>query len=93
MILSISKLRYFDGDTDFIYITTWVLQGDKLTPFLFITCLDYVLRKTKDKLLQSNSGISFSKYLNNLDVDIASRIILNVNVMRISITAPVLKRA
>ena len=32
-------VRTDDGDTDFINISGGVLQGDKLTPFLFIICL------------------------------------------------------
>ena len=32
-----------DRDTDFFDIATGVLQGDRLTPYLFIICLDYVL--------------------------------------------------
>ena len=41
-----------DGDTDFFDITTGVLQGDTLAPFLFIICLDYVLRKALDDNLE-----------------------------------------
>ena len=33
-----------DDDTEFITITGGVLQGDTLAPFLFIICLDYVLK-------------------------------------------------
>ena len=53
-----SMVRSPDGDTPymvyFVYfevyfeITTGVLQGDTLAPFLFIICLDYVLRKSPD---------------------------------------------
>ena len=32
-----------DGDTDFFYIVTGVLQGDTFVPYSFIICLDYVL--------------------------------------------------
>ena len=35
----------------FFYITAGVLQGDTLTPFIFIICLDYVLRKAMDEML------------------------------------------
>ena len=38
-----------DGDTEFFDITAGVLQGDTLAPFIFIICLDYVLRKALDK--------------------------------------------
>ena len=33
-----------DGDTDYFDIVAGVLQGDTLAPYLFIICLDYVLR-------------------------------------------------
>ena len=33
-----------DGDTPYFGITTGVLQGDTLAPFLFIICLDYIRR-------------------------------------------------
>ena len=38
-----------DGDTDFFHISAGVLQGDTLAPYIFIICLDYVLRKALDK--------------------------------------------
>ena len=49
------KVRSSDGDTDYFDI---VLQGDTLAPYLFILCLDYVLRtsidKIKEKRFQAN---------------------------------------
>ena len=33
-----------DGDPDFFDIVAGVLQGDKLAPYLFILCLDYVFK-------------------------------------------------
>ena len=38
------KVRSPDGDTYYFNIVAGVLQGDKLAPYLFIICLDYVLR-------------------------------------------------
>ena len=35
-------VRSPDGDIPFFKITTGVLQGDTIIPFLFIICLDYV---------------------------------------------------
>ena len=32
-----------DSDTDFLNIIMGILQGDTLTQFLFIICLDYLL--------------------------------------------------
>ena len=39
-----------DGDTDYFNIVAGVLQGDTLAPYLFIICLDYVLRTSIDKI-------------------------------------------
>ena len=47
-----SMVRSPDGDTDFFDITAGVLQGDTLAPYIFIICLDYVLRKAVDKNLE-----------------------------------------
>ena len=41
-------VRSPDGDTPFFNITIGVLQGDTIASFLFIICLDYVLRKSID---------------------------------------------
>ena len=42
------KVRSPDGDTEYFNIVAGVLQGDKLAPYLFIICLDYVLRTSID---------------------------------------------
>ena len=42
-----------DGDTDYFDIVAGVLQGDKLAPYLFIICLDYVLRTSIDKIKEN----------------------------------------
>ena len=39
-----------DGDTEYFYIVAGVLQGNTLAPYLFIICLDYVLRTSIDKI-------------------------------------------
>ena len=39
------KVRSPDGDTEYFDIVAGVLQGDTLAPYLFIICVDYVLRK------------------------------------------------
>ena len=44
------KARSLDGDRDYFDIAASVLQGDTLTPFLFIIYLDYVLRTSIDKM-------------------------------------------
>ena len=51
-----SIVKTDDGDTDFINISGGVLQGDTLAPFLFIICLDYVLKKALDR----NNDLGFT---------------------------------
>ena len=43
-----SMVRSPDGDTPYFEITTGVLQGDTLAPFLFLICLDYILKTSLD---------------------------------------------
>ena len=47
------KIRSPDGDTDYLDIVAGVLQGDTLAPYLFIICLDYVLRTSIDKIREN----------------------------------------
>ena len=42
-----------DGDTECFDIVAGVLQGDTLAPYLFIICLDYVLRTSIDKIREN----------------------------------------
>ena len=44
------KVRSPDGDTEYFDIVAGVLQGDTLAPYLFIICLDYVLKTSIDKI-------------------------------------------
>ena len=44
------KVRSLDGDTEYFDIVAGVLQGDTLARYLFIICLDYVLRTSIDKI-------------------------------------------
>ena len=39
-----ASVRTSDGDSEFFNISTGVLQGDTLAPFLFIWMIDYILR-------------------------------------------------
>ena len=48
------KVRSPDGDTDYFDIVVSVLQGDSLAPYLFIICLDYVLRTSIDKMKEND---------------------------------------
>ena len=43
------KVRSPDGNTEYFNIAAGVLQGDTLASYLFIICLDYVLRTSIDK--------------------------------------------
>ena len=52
------KVRSPDGDTDCFDIVG-VLQGDTLAPYLFIICLDYVLRTSID--LMKENGFKLAK--------------------------------
>ena len=47
------KVRSLDGDTDYFDIVARVPQGDTLAPYLFIICLDYVLRTSIDKITEN----------------------------------------
>ena len=47
------KVQSPDGDTEYFDIVAGVLQGDTLAPYLFIICLDYVLRTSIDKIREN----------------------------------------
>ena len=47
------NVRSPDGDTEYFDIVEGVLQGDTLAPYLFIICLDYVLRTLLDKIREN----------------------------------------
>ena len=47
------KVRSPDGDTEYFDIVAGVLQGDTVTPYLFIICLDYVFRTSIDKIREN----------------------------------------
>ena len=51
-------IRSPDGDTDYFDIVAGVLQGDTLAPYLFIICLDYVFRKSIDKIKENVFGLT-----------------------------------
>ena len=48
-----TKVRSPDGDTEYFDIVAGVLQGDTLAPYLFIICLDYVVRTSIDKIKEN----------------------------------------
>ena len=47
------------GDTEYFDIEAGVLQGDILAPYLFIICLDYMLRTSIDKIKEN--GLELTK--------------------------------
>ena len=47
------KVRSPDGDTEYFDIVAGVQQGDTLAPYLFIICLEYVLRTSIDKIKEN----------------------------------------
>ena len=47
------KVRFPDGDTDYFDIVAGVLRGDTLAPYLFIICVEYVLRTLIDKMKEN----------------------------------------
>ena len=73
-----------DGDTDYFDIVAGVLVGDKLTPYLFIICLEYMLRTSID--LKKENGFKLAKKRSRrypaqsiTDTDYADDIVLLVN--------------
>ena len=52
MLYKNTKVKVFspDENTDYFDIVAGMLQGDALAPYLFIICLDYVLRTSIDKM-------------------------------------------
>ena len=48
------KVRSPDGDTEYFDIVAKVVQGDTLALYLFILCLEYVLRTSIDKIRQNS---------------------------------------
>ena len=67
------KVHFPDGDIDYFDIVVGVLQGDTFAPYLFIICLDYVLRTSIDlmkengfKLAKERSRITDADYINDI---------------------------
>ena len=55
------KARSPDGDTDYFDIVAGVLQGELLAPFLYIICLDYVLRASIDKIKENGFKLTYER--------------------------------
>ena len=58
-MLYIYILRERERERDFFGIVACVLQGVSLTPYLFIICLDFVLRTSID--LKKKIALNFKK--------------------------------
>ena len=78
------KVRSSDGDTEYFNIVAGVLQGNTLAPYLFIICLDYMLRTSIDKIREN--GFELTKKRNRMypaktitDADYADDIVLLAN--------------
>ena len=52
------KVRSPDGLTEYFNIVAGVQQGDTLSPYLFIICLDYVLKTSIDKIRENGSELA-----------------------------------
>ena len=71
-----------DGDTPYFEITTGILQCDTLAPFVFIICLDYILKTSlynnlelgvtlteiKSRRYPSEKITHYTNYANDIDV-------------------------
>ena len=79
------KVHSPDGDTNFFNIVAGVLQKDTLASYLFIICLDYILRTLLD-LIREN-GFTLKKVKNRqypaetiMDANYANDIVLLANI-------------
>ena len=59
-----TKASVRSPDYDFLNIVATVLQGEELASFLLIICLDYVLRKSIDRM--KNKWFHVGYWLENL---------------------------
>ena len=57
------KVRSLDEDTEYFDIVAGVQQGDTLAPYLFIICLDYVLRTSIDKIRENGFKLTKKRSL------------------------------
>ena len=78
------KVRSPDGDTEYLDIVTRVLQGDTLAPYLFIICIDFVLRTSIDKIRENGFELTKKSSRRNpaatiTDTDYADNIAILAN--------------
>ena len=55
------NIRSPDGDAEYFDIIAGVLQGDTLAPYLFIICLDNVLRTSIDLIKENGFKLAKKK--------------------------------
>ena len=67
-------VQTLDGPTKEFFTTTGILQGDTLTPYLFVIVIDYLLRQSIDTfksnridIMPSKASRERDKYLTDLD--------------------------
>ena len=75
-----------DRDTDYFEIVAGVLQVDTLAPYLFIICLDYVLRTSIDKMKDNSFKLTKERSRRYpaqtiMDMDYADDIVLLANTL------------
>ena len=78
------KVCFLDGDTNYFDIVVGVLQGDTFAPYLFIICLDYMLRTSTDKMKDNDfklAKVRSRRYpaQSIMDVDYTNDIALRAN--------------
>ena len=78
------KVRSPNGDTDYFDIVAGVLQGDTLTPCLFIICLDYMLNTSTDLMIENSFKLAKERSRRFpaqtiMDVDYTDGIVLLAN--------------
>ena len=78
------KVRSPDGDTEYLDIVAGVLQGDMLAPYLFIICLDYVLKTSIDKIRENGFELTKKRSRRqpaktNTNADYANDIVILAN--------------
>ena len=73
------KVRSPDGNTEYFDSVAGVLQGDMLAPYLFIICLDYVLRTSIDKIKENGFELTKKRSRRYPDADYTDDIAILAN--------------
>ena len=80
------KVRSPDEYTDYFDIEAGVLEGSTLAPYLFIICLDHVLRMSIDKMKENSFKLTKERSRRYpaqiiMDADYADDIVLLANTL------------